>query len=49
MVQQMKPGLPPIMPTDPKKGQVTETRCVLQEMNEKANRAMMIRSLALGR
>ncbi len=40
MAQQMKPGLAPIMPADPKKDQVTETCRVLQEMNEKANRAI---------
>jgi len=33
-------GLLPIMPADPKKDRVTETRRVLQEMNEKANRAI---------
>jgi hypothetical protein len=33
-------GLLPIMPADPKKDRVTETRRVLKEMNEKANRAI---------
>lgn len=40
MTQQLGNRAPLIQPADMKKDQVTETRRVLEEMNEKANRAI---------